>query len=91
MSMPSETNTASNDAAYFVSRLGEPELGDPFVEFHEQVAGGLSGPGCGGMRGHAEDVDSPCADLITKNTSSLRRPMVSRWKKSVASRPAAPA
>jgi len=41
----------------------EAELGDPFVEFHQQIAGDLRGPGPGGMRGHAEDVDAPCADL----------------------------
>jgi hypothetical protein len=41
----------------------EPELGDPFAEVHQEVAGGLGCPGRSRVRGHAEDVDSPGVDL----------------------------
>jgi len=41
----------------------EPELGDPLVEGHQQVAGGLRSPSCGWMRGRAENVDPTGADL----------------------------
>jgi hypothetical protein len=41
----------------------ESKPGDPVLEVHQEIAGGLGGPGRGGMRGDAEDVDSSGADL----------------------------
>jgi hypothetical protein len=41
----------------------EAEGGDPLAEVHQEVAGGLGGPGCARVGGHAEEVESSGADF----------------------------
>ncbi|WSG44009.1 hypothetical protein OHA72_10900 [Dactylosporangium sp. NBC_01737] len=44
----------------------EPKHGDPIAEVNHQIAGLLGGPGGGRVRGDAEDVHPPRADLHDK-------------------------
>jgi hypothetical protein len=54
--MPSEANTASNDAPYLVSRsrMRNRKRGSSVVEVGHEVAGGLGGPRHRRVRGDAE-------------------------------------
>ena len=64
MSMPAAAKTALNAAANFVSRplpvsQQESQPVGVFVECHQEIAGLLGDPGCGGVGGDADDVDLP--------------------------------
>jgi hypothetical protein len=53
--MPSELKTASKVVVNLESRsrIRKRKEVIPLVEVHQEVAGGLSGPGCGRVSGHA--------------------------------------
>jgi hypothetical protein len=62
--MPSEANTASNDAVFGVPVADEePERGNSIIKVDHEVAGGLRGPRHRRVRGDAEDVDPATSDL----------------------------
>jgi hypothetical protein len=68
VSMPSEANTASNDAPHLVFAAEEPERGDSVVEVGHEVADGLRGPHRRRVRGDAKDVDATTGDLHDEQT-----------------------
>jgi hypothetical protein len=55
------------DRIEFIGELGVPvtdqetERGNPLAEVHQEIPGGLDGPGCSRMSSDAEDVDSSSA------------------------------
>jgi hypothetical protein len=67
VSMPSEANTASNDAPHLVFADEESETrGDSVVEVGHEVADGLRGPHRRRVRGDAKDVDATTGDLQSR-------------------------
>jgi hypothetical protein len=56
--MPSEPKTASKVAVNL-----EADGADLITEFHQQIAGGLGGPGRDRVSGHPEDVHRAGADF----------------------------
>lgn len=59
----------------------EAEGADLIAQVHQQIAGGLGGPGRGRVSGHPQNMHPASADSMMKRTQILRSVMVSRVNK----------
>lgn len=90
-SMPSAASTTSKDPANFVIPITdqEPQVPGPLAEVHDQIAAICVVKAPVGSSGTPRICTRRVTTSMTNNTYSRRTAMVSMWKKSAASRPAA--
>jgi hypothetical protein len=91
MLIPSEANTASKASVNLASRVPDQEAkrADLVIEIHQQIAGGLGGPGRGWMSGHPEEMNLSSAHFHDKQDVEAAQPDGVEGEKSVASSPVA--